>query len=185
MSLLAIELCVIAIFDWKENAGASPLGRARNESGRALNALDNTDWWHLLTSEGSSFMNDSLFLNSSERNPAEQGAGEKKSMHKNTVFGIYYLDSRAPSCLSGVFLSFGVPRQSNSYSNSRVLARWDLLWRPSSSASIANEQLPAASFSCGLSAVCPPGKKKGGEHPATPQPLWKRRFVGRGPTAGC
>lgn len=105
----------------------------------------------------------------------------KKKIHaqKHTV-GIYYFDSRAPSCLSGVFLSFGVPQQSNSYNNSRVLARWDLLWRPSSSASIPNERQPAPVFSCGLSAVCPPGKKKEGEHPPTPQPHPETQLRGTG-----
>lgn len=88
---------------------------------------------------------------------------------KPTV-GIYYLDLRAPSCLSGVFKSFGVPQQSNSYSNSRVLAGWDLLWRPNSSASIPNERQPVPVSSCGLSAVHPLVEGRKEEHPATPQP---------------
>lgn len=87
-------------------------------------------------------------------------------MQRNTV-GIYYLDSGAPSCLSGVFSSFGVPQQPNGYSNSCVLIRRDLLRRPSSSASIANERQPAPVSSCGPSAVCPPGKKREGQHPVT------------------
>lgn len=95
-------------------------------------------------------------------------------MQRNTV-GIYYLDSGAPSCLSGVFASFGVPQQANSYSNSCVLIRWDLLRRPSSSASIANERRPAPVSSCGLSAVCPPHPPSE-KHPVT---LRKRGFIGQ------
>lgn len=88
---------------------------------------------------------------------------------KHTV-GIYYLDLRAPSCLSGVFISFGVPQQSNSYSNSPVLTRWDLLWRPNSSTSILNERQPVPIFSCGLSAVCPlvEGRRESTQQPLSP-----------------
>lgn len=84
--------------------------------------------------------------------------------------GIYYLDLRAPSWLSSVFMSFGVPQQPNSYGNSCVFARRDLLWRTSSSASIPNERQPVTVFSCGLSAVCPlvDGKRESTQQPLSP-----------------
>lgn len=84
-------------------------------------------------------------------------------MQKYTV-GIYYLDSGGPSCLFGVFLSFGVPRQSNGYNNSRAPACWDLLWGPSSSASIPNE-CPSSPVGCQLSV---PWWNEGGRAPRKP-----------------
>lgn len=84
--------------------------------------------------------------------------------------GIYYLDLRAPSRLPGVFVSFGVPQQSNSRSNSCVLAQWDSLRRPNSSASIPNERHPAPVFRCGPSAVRPliERRRERTQHPLSP-----------------
>lgn len=147
--------------------------------------MNSTDWWCLPASVKEwriSFYKQFIFVNSYK--PKSKIHPQKKTTKKKNCVGIYYLDLRAPSCLACVFMSFGIPQHSNSYSNSCVLAHWDLLWWPNSSASIPNERQPVPIFSCGLSAVCPlvDGCRESTQQPPSPPEGQLHR---RGPTASC
>ena len=116
----------------------------------------------------------------------------KSEMHphtkkKNTLLAFIIWNFGAPSCLSGVFMSFGVPQQSNSNSNSCASVCWDSLWWPNSSASIPNECQPLLVFSCGLSAVCPlvEERMESTQQPPSPPLPRKGDFIVQGPTASC
>lgn len=107
-----------------------------------------------------------------------------KKIHaqKHTV-GIYYLDSGGPSRLFGVFLSFGVLRQSNGYNNSRVPACWDLLWGPTSSASIPNE-CPSSPVGCQLSVPLVKRRRKSTQKTLNPSRSMDQRRAANDPYDG-
>ena len=93
-----------------------------------------------------------------------------KPVHENTVLAFmiwtwgHHLVSVASSWALVSLCSL------NSYSNSHIPARWDLLWWPNSSAFIPNERQPVPVFWCGPSAVCPlvDGGRESAQPPLSP-----------------